>query len=59
MWNLKSKVNEQTKQKQTHRHRDRQTGAGGLGEKGEGVETYKLAVTKSAGDAKYSIGNRQ
>ena len=34
MWNLKSKVNEQTKQKQTHQHRQQTAGCymgGGLG----------------------------
>ena len=39
MWNLKNKINEQTKQKQTHRYRDQidgcQVGGGirGLGKK--------------------------
>ena len=39
MWNLKNKINEQTKQKQTHGHREqtddcqRGGGLGGVGEK--------------------------
>ena len=51
-------MNKQNRNKLIDTETDR-LGLGGLGEKGEGVETYKLAVTKSAGDAKYSIGNRQ
>ena len=46
MWNLKNKLNEQTKLKQTHRYREqthgcqREGGVGGLDEKGEGIK-YK------------------
>ena len=65
MWNLKNKINEQTKQKQTHRHKEQteggQPGEGwgwGLGEKGEGIKKYKLVVTKRSWDIKYSTGNR-
>ena len=30
---------------------------GGLGEKGEGINKYKLVVTKQSWDVKYSLGN--
>ena len=51
MWNLKNKMNEQTKQKQTHRHREqtegcRWEGDWGLVEKGEGIKKYTLVVMK-------------
>ena len=50
MWNLKNKINEQTKWKQTHRHREQtgdcQMGVGGLSKKGKGIKKYKLIVTK-------------
>lgn len=42
MWHLKNK-NEQTKQKQTQRYREQ---TGGMGEKGERINQYKLEVTK-------------
>ena len=48
MWNLKNIRNEQTKLKQTHRHREQTDGcqrAGGFGDwvkKGEGSEKHKL-----------------
>ena len=55
MWNLKSKINEQTKQKQTHGHRDEtddgcqsEQSFGGLHQKGEGVKKYKLVVIKQS-----------
>ena len=35
----------------------REEGAGGLGGKGEGIKTYRSAVTGSHGDVKYSTGN--
>ena len=49
MWNQKK--NRQTTQKQTHRYKEQtvdcQVGGGWrLGEKGEGIKKYKLAVTK-------------
>ena len=49
---LKNKINEQVEQKQIHRYREHFDGCqmgrglGGLGEKGEGIEKYKLAVTE-------------
>ena len=50
-WTLKNNISRQTKQKQTHRHRGQSAGClsegvGALGEEGEGVEQYRLAVTK-------------
>ena len=50
MWNLKSKINEQRKEKETHKERDQTDGCQrrkveGLGEKGEEIEKYKLVVT--------------
>ena len=55
----------QTKQKQTHRYREQRDGChrggwfGGLGEKGEGIEKYRLVVTKYSWGCtvQYSIGN--
>ena len=55
MWNLKNKMNEQTKQKQTHRYRKQTDGSqreevgGILGEKGEGIKKYKLELQSSHG----------
>ena len=52
MWNLKNKINEQTKQKQMHRYKEQTDGSQvgrvlrSLGEKDEGIKKYKLAVTK-------------
>ena len=46
MWNLKKKINEHTELKQTHRHREEVVG--GLGERGEGIRKYRLAVTKQS-----------
>ena len=43
----KNNINEQTKQKRTHSTENRlMVARGGLGERGEGIEKYKLAVTK-------------
>ena len=51
MWNRKNKRNEHTKQKQTHRYREQTEGCqvggiGEMGEKGKGIQKYKLVVTK-------------
>ena len=52
MWNLKNKINEQTKLKQTHRYREETDGCqrgewlGGLDKKGQGTNKYKLEVTE-------------
>ena len=52
MWDLKNNVNDQTQQKQTRGHGDQRRWlpegkeVRGLRGKGEGVEKYKLAVTK-------------
>ena len=46
---LKTKINEHTEQKQTHRYREHFDGchmARGLGEKGEGIKKYKLVVAE-------------
>ena len=49
MWNLKNKINKQTKQKQIHRCGEQtdvcQRGEG-MDEKAEGIKKYKLAVTE-------------
>ena len=49
MWNLKNKISKQTKQKRTHKYREQtggcQSGAAGLGGKGDGIKKYALAVT--------------
>ena len=63
MWNLKNNINEQTKQKQTHRHREQTVGCqrggglGGLRGQGEEIEKCRSVVTNSRGDAKYSAGS--
>ena len=63
MWNLRNKINEQTKQKQTHRYREKTgdcqmgSGVGGLGEKGEEIKKHKLVVKNSHKDVTYSTGN--
>ena len=36
MWNLKNNINEQTKQKQTHRYKEQTDGFGGGGNSGTG-----------------------
>ena len=52
MWNLKNNINKQTKEKQTHKHREQNLCSpewrvvGGLDEKGDGTEKYKWVVTK-------------
>ena len=50
MWNIKNKINRQTKQKQTHRENKlrvaRWEGLMRMGEMGEGSKKYKLVVTK-------------
>ena len=52
VWNLKNNVNEQTKQKQIHRYREQIDGCQkgrrleDWVKKGEGIEKYKLVVTK-------------
>ena len=52
LWDLKNKINQWTKQKQTHRYREQTAGwlpdgseSGGLDDEGEGI---KLAVTKQS-----------
>ena len=53
MWDLKNKINEQTKLKRTHRYREQtdscQRGetVGELGDRGKGIK-YKLVVTKES-----------
>ena len=60
MWDLK-KINEQTKQKQTHRFRElviaRLEWWWGNGWKHERIKRYKLPVINTHGGEKYSIGN--
>ena len=51
MWNLENKINEQTKQQQTHKYRQQTDGCQmegdwGLCEKVEGIKKYKLEVIK-------------
>ena len=51
MWKLKNKINEQTKQKLTHRYREQTDGCQlrgrlGLSEKSKGIKKYKLVVRK-------------
>ena len=51
MWNLKNNIHEQTKQKRTHRFRKQTDGSegrefGGMGEGGEGIESYIFVVTE-------------
>ena len=50
MWTLKSKINKQNRNKLTDTENilmiARWERIGGLGEKGEGIKKYKLAVTK-------------
>ena len=53
MWNLKNKINEQTKQNRLANTENRLMvirgrGAGVLGEKGEGTKKYRLVVTKQS-----------
>ena len=61
MWNLKNNISKQ------NRNRLRGTknrlmgadgrGVGGLCEKGEGIERYRLVVTEQSWDAMHTIGN--
>ena len=51
MYGIKTKINEQTKQKQTHSYREQiavhhMRRGWGMGEKGEGVKKYKFPVIK-------------
>ena len=63
MWNLKNRINEETKQKQTHRYREETDGCqmeGGLGaclKKVKGLRSTNWQFPNSQGDVKYSIGN--
>ena len=48
-WNLKNKINEQTKQKQTHRRREQTDGSTwgevrGMGGKVKGLRNYKVVM---------------
>ena len=61
-WNIKNKINEQTKQTQTYRYRQhfdgiRQQGVGEMGKKEEGTKKYELVVIKLSWNIKYSLGN--
>ena len=50
-WNPKNKINEQTKLKQTHRHREPIDGCqsqGQVGALGEGLKKYEWVVTKQS-----------
>ena len=57
------KINEQTNQKQTHRHREQTDGClvgggfEGLGKNGKGIKKYKLVIAKQSWGYEYSIGN--
>ena len=60
IYNLKNKINEETKLKQTYRHREETDGwqrGRETGEKGERIKKYKLVVINRYGDVKYNIGN--
>ena len=56
MWNLKNKINKQTKLKQVHRHRERSSrgrrgkGDGALGERGEGTKKHESVVKTVMGE---------
>ena len=62
-WNLKNKVNEQTKQKQTYRCREPTAGCyrggvlGGWVVEVKGLRNINWQLQNSHGDVKYSIGN--
>ena len=53
MWNLKNKINEQIKQKQTYRYREHfddcqmERQFGEMGGKGERINMYKLLIIKT------------
>ena len=63
MHNLRNRVNEQTKQKQTHRYKEQVDGCQmgeGLGrwmKKVKGLRSTNWQLQNSHGDVKYSIGN--
>ena len=63
MWNLKNKINEQTKQKQTYRYREQTGGCqmGGMREdwmkKVKRLRSTKWQLQNSHGDVKYSVEN--
>ena len=63
MWILKNKVNEETKQKQTHRYTEQTDGCqmgAGLGDwvkKVTGLRSTNWQLQNSHGDMKFSIGN--
>ena len=63
MWNLKNKINEQTKQKQTYRYREQTGGCqmGGMREdwmkKVKRLRSTKWQLQNSHGDVKYGVGN--
>ena len=55
MWNIKSKRNKETQQKQMHSYREESElpggrGGGGLGGKGEGIEMYRLSLHNTHGE---------
>ena len=62
-WNLKNKINNQTKHKKAHRHWEQtddcqKRGGEWRGENGQGIKKYKLSVIKNCrGDIKYSTQN--
>ena len=61
MWNLKNKVNKWNRNTLIDTEDKlivaRWEGIWGLGEKGEGIKEYKLAITNSPGGVQYSLGN--
>lgn len=62
MWNLKNKINQQTKQKHTHRYGKQTLGCQRGDRMGarlncEEIKKYKLIVTKYHGGMKYRIEN--
>ena len=56
MWNLKNNINKQDRNRFIDTKNRlmvvRGEGTGGLGEKGEGIEQYKLVVTKQSWECK-------
>ena len=59
MWDLKTKTNDQTKQKQTHRHREQTDGeaAGGWVRKVKGLRSIERWLQNGHGDVRPSTGN--
>ena len=57
MWDLKNKINEQTKQKQISRYREHFDGFGEMGDKGEGLRSALASYENSHRDVKCSTGN--